>query len=700
MRYTVSLLAKQASELAIYGPGAAEGADLVEVRLDHALDGDLQEWGQAMVSLGKPLIVSLHGPAGLGSVAGTPERHLSVLRVAAGFGAEFVDVDHSLADGLTDLPGSCGRIVSMHLTGPFTGIPTGEFERLVDRAQDSDVIKFVVAAGSALQGLQVMDWARSLAPRPAGRLLFCMGERVAFTRPMARAFGDPWMYVAPSAVGPWQQAARGQLDLDQALASKFPEPGENPGFQGVLGHPIDHSLSPEVHGAALAASGENVTFLAVDPGDLDECSAFMDAALDFGFQGFAVTAPFKTLALAGAASELAREVGAANTLVRRGGNWWADNTDVAGIQRALESGWPGHASRHGLSESMGGRSALIVGTGGAARAARAACVGLGLSVQVCARREKSCELWTAEFGDRALLPANVRAGEHDVIIQTTPVGWGGVGMALPPSALVPAALVLDAVYHPERTPLLASAEWAGASTMPGRDWFLGQAAQQFEILNGHAPQNGAMGAAMQGALERRHGGGAPEPDKPLTLIGMRAVGKTTLGRSLARALGRRFFDADEELARTFAQRNPDSPWSTAGQILDGIGLQGFRELEQEVLDRLLDGEGSVVIATGGGVVETPVCRTWLAERATCIWLDLPPAALQSRLETELGDRPGLTAAGPVGEVPEFHGRRLGWYGALARMGLRGDGFPRGELPGDWVRALTSCLCGSEWPPRT
>jgi shikimate dehydrogenase len=694
---TVSILAAHPKQLAEFGPQAVAGADWVEVRLDHALGQNWGGWKRAVLALQKPFIVSLHGPDGLGTRAGAGSEHTDLLREAAGWGAKFVDVDYRFANELGELPTGCGRILSMHWTQvPCVGWAEA-YERLVSQAIDTDRIKFVVAAQSALQGLEVMTWARDLPVRKAGRLLFCMGESVGFTRLLARAQGDPWMYVAPTGVAdsPFQNTAKGQYNLAQVATINPPHAGiDKPRYWAVLGHPIGHSLSPEIHGAALSAAQEGVFYMAIDPGESSDWEPWMRAATDFGFDGFAVTAPFKSQALACAsfATDAAREVGAANTLALRDGLWHAHNTDVGGIQSLLEEAGSLQEKKRALSSvhlasEMHGKKVLILGAGGAARAVRVACVRLEMEVDVCVRRPRAGELWVSEFGGRAWCPWEVQAGAFDVLVNTTPLGWGGSGLPLPPSALDSNVLVLDAVYHPAETPLMAVARMQGATALGGSSWFLSQAAQQYDFLLGSEPDRGVMAQALRAGIERQHAGFPPPECKPLALIGMRAVGKTTLGRALARALGFDFVDADEALTEAYLDENPDSAWSTPGQILQGLGLEEFRRLEQTQLERLLERGPRIVIATGGGVVETPGCRTRLRDQATCIWLDLPPAILMERLARDLGDRPGLTQVGPIEEVPEVYRRRLALYGGLAHFALRGDCAEQGLVPKRLIESL-------------
>lgn len=692
---TVSLLARSPLELVDYGPVAVVPADMVEIRLDHALGQDPAPWREAVLTLDMPFVVSLHGPAGLGSLAGSLQEHVALLQEAAGWGASYVDVDSEYADRLGELPEGCQRIVSMHVCGAWDGTWREAYGRLMTRVTDADRVKFVVEAEHAFQGLQVMAWSRDLPARDAGRLLFCMGEKVAFTRVLSLAQGDPWAYAAPPRAiwGALQVAAKGQLDGWQMGAMHLPVVDKSkPRYMAVLGHPVEHSLSPEIHGAALREAGLPVSYMAIDPGGPESWAAWLEAAADFGFEGFAVTAPFKTLALESAetATEEALAVGAANTLVLRNGTWHAHNTDVAGVRKALETAWPKHAGDGGLK----GLRALILGAGGAARAVRKACDNLGLAVDVCVRRPEAGEAWVAEFGGKAHAPWQVGGCYPDVIINTTPLGWHGRGMPLPPSALHPDQLVLDGVYGPGSTPLLREASRIGASTLGGRPWFLAQAAEQFEWLLGSRPDVEAMESALEGGLGRGLTRPVPKPTKAIALIGMRAVGKTTLGRALADRLGRTFVDADEALIETYRTFETVENFATAGQLLQRVGLHEFRNLELETLGRLLrrPDAGDMVIAMGGGVVETEECREWLRHRTTCIWLDLPASTLQKRLESELGDRPPLTdpasgGAGTIAEVPGIYARRLSLYAGLAEFGVRADDFAAGELPDGLIRAL-------------
>jgi len=153
---------------------------------------------------------------------------------------------------------------------------------------------------------------------------------------------------------------------------------------------------------------------------------------------------------------------------------------------------------------------------------------------------------------------------------------------------------------------------------------------------------------------------------PIALLGLRCAGKSSVGRPLARLLGLPFLDLDEEIVR-WGVRSGEPPEATgsAGALLARIGVPRFRAYESEVLRRVLEPAQSLVLATGGGVVERTDNRRWLARSARCIWLSVPPEILAERLRRDPAERPGLLGADPLAEIPALLERRAPHYLALA-----------------------------------
>jgi shikimate dehydrogenase len=259
---------------------------------------------------------------------------------------------------------------------------------------------------------------------------------------------------------------------------------------GVLGWPVAHSRSPAIHNAALAAlgmAGWRYQRLPVPPALFDETTRALGAA---GFLGANVTIPHKhaALALADEASRAAREIGAANTLTfAADGTIAAENTDAPGLIAALER----------LPELPANPRALVLGAGGSARAVVWALREAGASeVAVWNRTAERARTLARELGVRAA-PAPVPA---DLLVNCTSVGLQATAdvqrSATDGEALNQLGLtfdqvgeyshVVDLVYRPGSTPLLAAAAAHGARTVDGLEVLVEQGALSFELWTGRA----------------------------------------------------------------------------------------------------------------------------------------------------------------------------------------------------------------------
>jgi shikimate kinase len=152
------------------------------------------------------------------------------------------------------------------------------------------------------------------------------------------------------------------------------------------------------------------------------------------------------------------------------------------------------------------------------------------------------------------------------------------------------------------------------------------------------------------------------------LVGLRCAGKSSVGRALAALLDWPFEDLDLVLARRWAQAEGLAQPPAPGELLARVGLQTFRALEGEALAELCRREPPLVIATGGGCVETPGNRVLLGAART-FWLDGPVEVLVARLAADPTPRPSLTGADPADEVRILADRRAPLYGSVAEAGL-------------------------------
>jgi shikimate dehydrogenase len=258
-------------------------------------------------------------------------------------------------------------------------------------------------------------------------------------------------------------------------------------YLGVCGWPVAHSRSPQMHNAALAAAGLGdwrYLRLPLPPDLFEETVRALPAA---GFRGVNVTIPHKqaALALADRASEAARAIGAANTLTFEAGAIHADNTDAPGLLAALPF-------------VPAGRSALVLGAGGAGRAAAWALREAGAAdVAVWNRTPERATALAQELGLRAVTTATAA----DIVVNCTSVGLDepdATFKALPLHAdsLSAGSLVVDMVYRVGGTQLLEAARTRGASVVDGLEILIAQGAASFERWTGmEAPREAMRKAA-------------------------------------------------------------------------------------------------------------------------------------------------------------------------------------------------------------
>ena len=256
---------------------------------------------------------------------------------------------------------------------------------------------------------------------------------------------------------------------------------------GVAGQPIAHSLSPLIHGAWVAAAGLDARYDAFAPEDAEAFAALVEAGRRGALRGLNVTAPYKeqALALADEVSETARGCGSANLLLFDGGLVRADSTDGAGLMAALAEQAP--------SLDVAGRIVVVLGAGGAARAAAAALKAAGARVGVLNRTEARAtaladdlgvEVATADWLGEAALVVNAATADP----------------ALDQGLLPKDAVLMDMTYRPLLTPFLAAGRARGLTTVDGLAMLIGQARPSFEALFGVALPDVDVRAAALAAI--------------------------------------------------------------------------------------------------------------------------------------------------------------------------------------------------------
>ena len=274
---------------------------------------------------------------------------------------------------------------------------------------------------------------------------------------------------------------------------------------GLIGWPVEHSLSPAMHNAAFAELGLNWCYvpLPVARGRLEEAVRGLVA---LGFAGANVTAPHKEAVMAhlDEVAPGARAIGAVNTIVVREERTVGHNTDWRGFLAALREG--------GFSPE--GKRAVVLGAGGAARAVVYALAHAGSEVAILNRTPQRAEALVEAFSSLfpsaslAAFPLTAKAlreqvAEADLLVNATPLGtWPEVDRSPWPEGLaLPGHLtVFDLVYNPSQTRLLQQAAAAGARAIGGLGMLVHQGAAAFRLWTGLEPPVEAMYEACHRAL--------------------------------------------------------------------------------------------------------------------------------------------------------------------------------------------------------
>ncbi|MEW6251283.1 MAG: type I 3-dehydroquinate dehydratase [Planctomycetota bacterium] len=508
------------------------GAQVIELRVDRIGDlGAVEQFLRRERRL--PVIATVRAASEGGSWTGPENDRLAFLARLARRRPDYLDVEYAtwvsappeLRTAAAELRGTGGRLILSHHD---TVGARADFASLHARiaAAGADVVKIVFTAGDATDGLRLLTGLAQVgAQRPT--IALAMGSPGLATRVLAGRFAA---HLTFAALSPDAGSAPGQPSLAELrVLYRWDESGPETAVYGVVGWPVGHSLGPQVHNAALRATGQDAVYVPL-PVRPDEAGFenFMQVLADhpeLGVAGLSITLPHKEHALrwlerAGMpVTDVARRCRAVNTLTRTAaGRWAGDNTDVDGIVAAL-------AGVSALAGSgLGGRRVAVLGAGGAARAAVVALQERGCDVTVYNRTaERAARLahelrcafgpwpargggWDARgpaaLGQSAPAAVGAEIARADILINCTSVGlWPAENDApVPDDLLRPGAIVFDTVYNPPETRLLRAARARGCTVIPGAAMFIGQAAAQIERWHGVPAPRPIMEAALAAAL--------------------------------------------------------------------------------------------------------------------------------------------------------------------------------------------------------
>jgi 3-dehydroquinate dehydratase / shikimate dehydrogenase len=319
----------------------------------------------------------------------------------------------------------------------------------------------------------------------------CMGEQGIISRVLGLRAGSLFTFAAATR---GEESAPGQVSLRTLHdAYRIEKLDAATKVYGVAGDPVSHSLSPQMMNTAFRRENVNAIYLALHAKTLDDVLA---CVRDIPIHGLSVTMPYKEAMVEHLdnSDTLTQKTGACNTVVRaQDGKLYGFNTDVFGIVGPLER-----------RMSLNGAKVLVIGAGGAARAAAFGLKDRGAEVFIINRTPSSGQKLAREAHAKYLIKADLKKHTFDVIINATPVGMEN-GKQAPPLAEkeMHARFVFDLVYNQPETPLTKAARAAGIEVIPGSDMFVQQGARQFEIWTGKPAPIADMQSVVATCIARK-----------------------------------------------------------------------------------------------------------------------------------------------------------------------------------------------------
>lgn len=409
----------------------------------------------------------------------------------------------------------------------------------------------------------------------------------------------------------------------------------------IAGNPVLHSKSPDMFRAAFEKLAMDkrcyLRFAASRPEEV------LQVMREIPVSGFNITSPFKEeiIPLLDEVDETVRKIGAANAVIAEGGKLRGFNTDFVGVEGAFRE--------NGIT--LAGKKAVVLGAGGAARAAVAALVPAGADVVVVNRTLQKARLIAETFscGASPMEDLEERTGEADIFVSCLPVDKHIV----PTRSLRPGLVIFDANYG-ETVELAKEGARHGCTIIDGREWLLYQGVAAFSLFTGlKTPPVEVMRESIYGRTTRK---------RNIAIIGFMGTGKSVVGRLVAERLRMPFVDVDDEI-----EKKNDL---TVEDIFRRDGEEEFRKMEADEIEYIAGLPGRVISCGGGAVLNESAMRR-LKERSVMVWLWAGVDTILKRTEHN-GARPLLNVEDRKSEIERMLLFRKPFYAGNSDLFIRTD----------------------------
>jgi 3-dehydroquinate dehydratase/shikimate dehydrogenase len=488
---------------------AEDGVKLVELRLDFLRrEPDLNRLIPVRPTA---TVVTVRRQQDGGLWRDTEEKRLMLLRSAIVAEPEFVDLEVDIADQIPPF-GKTRRIISYHNLETMPVNLEGLYREMM--AKKPHFIKIAVTPKSFDEMYRFLSFVqkknkdgKKLLGEKAVRVVgICMGEMGKAARILSKRFSMPYTYATFSEdriIAPGMLVYRELLDL-----YRYDQIDQETTVFGIIGNPVGHSLSPLVHNRAFSEHNFNAVYVPFQIEDTDVAD-LIRLAPAFGLRGISVTIPHKVAVIEHLlkADPAVEKIGACNTVVfRQNGERVGYNTDYVAAITSIEAAHGGNT----LDEEsvLKNKKALILGSGGAGKALAYSLVQRGAMVTVTdIDSERAVEL-SQNLGCEYVKWEMRESMRVDIVVNCTPLGMFPNVNETPYSkaSLRSNMLVFEAVYNPEHTLLVKSAQEKGCKIITGVEMFVGQACYQFKLFTGQKTSASKMRVLLKEAIVRMNQG--------------------------------------------------------------------------------------------------------------------------------------------------------------------------------------------------
>lgn len=469
---------------------ASKFADIVELRIDYIETPDLNALLKEKI---KPVIVTNRPKRAGGMFTGDETDRIELLKKAISLNADYIDIEYDSFNKIKDLKNT-KLIVSHH---DFNGTPN-DVHKIHNNLINSNahMVKLITYANNIMDNFSIF---KLLEETDFPTIAFCMGELGRISRILSLIFGGKLTFAS---LASGKESAPGQLTIYELTeVYRVPQLNRDTKIFGLLGCPVGHSMGTYIHNAAFKEKNFNAVYVPFKVKE-DELNSFMVSFKELGFGGLSVTIPHKEsiIAFLDEIDPVAKKIGAVNTVINQGGKLSGCNTDcpaaiwaLENIVSSLKQSRTIHSQKRteetaGTKSPLSGQKAVIIGSGGAARAIAFGLKAKDADITIFNRTyERGLDISKEVDCNCIETFDDLKKEDIDILVNTTPIGmYPNIDETPIPDndILKKGMLVFDIVYNPVKTKLLKDAEKRGCTILDGVEMFVGQAAMQFELFTG------------------------------------------------------------------------------------------------------------------------------------------------------------------------------------------------------------------------